>query len=61
MQLPVGAAVTIDVELQYQGQRVPGFAADFAMPMHSSAVMSDSKRWEVTRELIRPRSTIILC
>lgn len=71
MKLPVGAVVTITAELQIQGQRVPGFAAEFAMPMRSSdglmrhldvrfadgvatfsATMSDSKRWEVTRELI---------
>lgn len=71
MKLPVGAVVTIDVELQVQGQRVPGFGEEFAMPMLSTdrmmrhidikfsdgraqftAVMNDSKRWEVTRELI---------
>ena len=71
LKLPVGATVTINAELQYAGQRVPGFAAEFAMPMRStdglmryldvrfidgrttfSAVMSDSKRWEVTQELV---------
>ncbi|GAB2836675.1 hypothetical protein GCM10027276_44180 [Comamonas piscis] len=71
MKLPVGAAVTMDVELQYQGQRMPGFSTEFAMPMRSTdgamrfiniafsdgrasftAEMKDSKRWEVTRELI---------
>lgn len=71
MKLPVGSAVTIDVELQHQGQRVPGFGEEFAMPMRSTdgrmryiniafqdgraqftAAMNDSKRWEVTRELI---------
>lgn len=71
MKLPVGSAVTIDVELQYQGQRVPGFGEEFAMPMRSTdgmmrhidikftdgratftAAMNDSRRWEVTRELI---------
>jgi len=71
MKLPVGAAVTLDVELQYQGQRVPGFGEEFAMPMRSTdgmmrhmdikftdgrarfvAVMNDSRRWEVTPELI---------
>lgn len=71
MKLPVGAVVTIDVELQVQGQRVPGFGEEFAMPMLSTdrmmrhidikftdgraqftAVMNDSKRWEVTPELI---------
>lgn len=71
MQLPVGAVVTITAELQVQGQRVPGFAAEFAMPMRStdglmryldvrftdgvasfSATMTDSKRWEVTKDLI---------
>ena len=71
LKLPVGATVTITAELQMQGQRVPGFTADFAMPMRStdgtyrhldvrfvdgqavfSAVMSDSKRWEVTQALV---------
>lgn len=71
IKLPVGAQVTIDAELQLGGQRVPGFAAEFAMPMRStdgimryldvrfadgkanfSAVMSDSKRWEVTEDLV---------
>ncbi|TDS74417.1 hypothetical protein [Comamonas sp. JUb58] len=71
MKLPVGSAVTIDVELQWQGQRVSGFGEEFAMPMRSTdglmrhidikfvdgsaqfvAAMNDSKRWEVTRELI---------
>lgn len=71
IKLPVGAKVTIDAELQISGQRVPGFAAEFAMPLRStdglmryldvrfadgrttfSALMSDSKRWEVTQELI---------
>lgn len=71
MKLPVGSAVTIDVELQLQGQRVPGFGEEFAMPMRSTdgavrfiniafddgraqftAEMKDSKRWEVTPELI---------
>ena len=71
MKLPVGATVTIDTELQVGGRRVPGFAAEFAMPMRStdgvmryldvrfidgranfSAVMSDSKRWEVTHDLV---------
>lgn len=71
MKLPVGAVVTITAELQVQGHRAPGFAAEFAMPMRStdgqmrhlnvrfadgvaafSAAMTDSKRWEVTRELI---------
>ena len=71
MKLPVGAVVTINVELQVQGQRVPGFAEEFAMPMRSTdllmrhidikfvdgratfvAAMNDSKRWEVSRELI---------
>lgn len=71
MKLPVGATVTINAELQMAGQRLAGFAADFAMPMRStdgvmryldmrfengqanfSAVMSDSKRWEVTQELV---------
>ena len=71
LKLPVGATVTINAELQYAGQRVPGFAAEFAMPLRStdgllryldvrfvdgrttfSAVMSDSKRWEVTQELV---------
>lgn len=71
MKLPVGSAVTIDVELQWQGQRVPGFGEEFAMPMRSTdgmmrhidikftdgrarfvAVMNDSRRWEVTPELI---------
>ena len=36
MKLPVGSAVTIDVELQWQGQRVPGFGEEFAMPMRST-------------------------
>ena len=36
MKLPVGSTVTIDVELQYQGQRVPGFGEEFAMPMRST-------------------------
>lgn len=36
MKLPVGSIVTIDVELQVQGQRVPGFGEDFAMPMRST-------------------------
>ena len=36
MKLPVGSIVTIDVELQYQGQRVPGFGEEFAMPMRST-------------------------
>ncbi len=71
MKLPVGSAVTIDVELQWQGLRVPSFGEEFAMPMRSTdgmmrhidikftdgraqfrAAMNDSKRWEVTRELI---------
>ena len=71
LKLPVGATVTIEAELQYAGQRVQGFAAEFAMPLRStdgllrhldvrfadgaavfSAVMSDSKRWEATQELI---------
>ncbi|TDS74683.1 hypothetical protein, partial [Comamonas sp. JUb58] len=71
LKLPVGATVTITAELQMGGQRISGFAAEFAMPMRSSdllyryldvqfvdgqavfsAVMSDSKRWEVDAELI---------
>ena len=71
LKLPVGATVTIDAELHMQGQRIPGFAAEFAMPMRStdgrmrhldvrfidgratfSAVMSDSRRWEVNQELV---------
>lgn len=71
MKLPVGSAVTIDVELKVAGQRVTGFDEAFAMPMRSTdgamryinipfsdgrasftAEMKDSKRWEVTRDLI---------
>ena len=71
LKLPVGATVTIDAELRMAGQRIPGFAAEFAMPLRSSdglmryldvrfangattfsAVMTDSKRWEATQELI---------
>lgn len=71
IKLPVGAVVTITAELQMSGHRVPGFAAEFAMPMRStdglmrhldvrftdgvasfSATMTDSKRWEVTKDLI---------
>lgn len=36
MKLPVGAVVTITAELQMLGQRVPGFVAEFAMPMRST-------------------------
>lgn len=36
MKLPVGAVVTISVELQVQGQRVAGFNSTFAMPMRST-------------------------
>lgn len=71
MKLPVGAEVTISVELHYMGQLVDTFNEDFAMPMRSTdgmmryiniefengkatfkALMNDSKRWEVNRELI---------
>lgn len=71
LKLPVSATVTITAELQMGGQRILGFAAEFAMPMRSSdglyryldvqfvdgqavfsAVMIDSKRWGVDRELI---------
>ncbi len=71
LKLPVGATVTIHAELRMGGKRIPGFAAEFAMPLRStdgllryldvrfadgktsfSAVMTDSKRWEATQDLI---------
>lgn len=71
LKLPVGATVTIQAELQLQGQRIPGFTGEFALPLRSSdglmryldvqfvdgrttfvASMNDSKRWEVTRDLV---------
>ena len=36
LKLPVGATVTIAAELRMAGQRIPGFAAEFAMPLRSS-------------------------
>lgn len=71
IKLPVGADVTINAELRMHGQRIPGFEAEFALPLRSTdglmryldvrfadgrttfaARMNDSKRWEVTRDLV---------
>lgn len=71
LKLPVGATVTIQAELRFNGQRIPDFAGEFALPLRSSdglmryldvkfvegrttfvASMNDSKRWEVTRDLV---------
>lgn len=36
MKLPVGAVVTINAQVRMRGIKVPGFNADFAMPMRST-------------------------